>query len=263
MTVRFWVLADTGYTTKTAAQLSAICAAPNPNAEFMLHVGDIWARTSPKRTPSLAAYQAVATQLKLSSVPVIVVPGDNEFNDMSVPTVGLECWRTAFAGIESHWPGVLTVSRQENRSENCAFVKDNVLFIGLHLTGTPVHDKAEWTLRANDCATWVESNLTTYASARACIIWAHARPTLEIYKTKLLPRFKAAINTFNKQALLLGGDVHAWELNKKYQGVTKLQRITLPQTGIGKSYPKPLLVTVDNDGVISWDRKQTDYVLPK
>ena len=121
----FWVIGDTGYTSSAKTALNNYMNAVPDNAKFVVHVGDIWSRSNNKAP--LSDYQAVANVLLQSSKPVFIIPGDNETTDTSNPSQAYQNWKTTFLNFDQHWTSNLQVTRQAARSENFAFVADNVL----------------------------------------------------------------------------------------------------------------------------------------
>ena len=92
-----------------------------------------------------------------SSVPVFIIPGDNEYNDCSDPDSAFALWESEFSFFDQNWSHNFSVSYQVGREENFAFVSDGILFIGINLVGGTVHDAQEFADRSADDLAWIEA----------------------------------------------------------------------------------------------------------
>lgn len=176
----------------------------NMGASFLLHIGD-W--NSPSRGCEEQSYQDVNTLFSTSSVPVYMVPGDNEYNgklnksqrclvddtllnshaifpsdtDCEFPDTAFSYWREYLLNYETrYWdPSPLrSVSRQApDHAENFSFFSNEIIFVGINMVGGTVHDNQEWAQRHAANLEWVESAYNTYgAEARVMVVFAHAAP---------------------------------------------------------------------------------------
>ena len=137
----FRLMGDVPYSQSEYSELEADLATVGATDEFFAHVGDITAETS---SCDESLYSSMESSLLTSSIPVFIVPGDNEWNDCSNPDQAWSYWDTHLMRLEENWSHIFTVLRQSVREENFAFVHSGALFIGLNLVGGSVHDSSEW-----------------------------------------------------------------------------------------------------------------------
>lgn len=194
-------------------------------SEFVIHVGDI----KPGQTPcEETIYQEVSNILKEFTIPTFIILGDNEYNDCVDPVQGLAWWNQYFLNFHKKWSFEPVIATQTERPENFSFIKNKVLFIGINIVGSTVHDQNEWTTRLSDDAHWVEENLEIHKdNIEATVVFGHANivelnPTT--FQTFTVP-FLAAADSFGKPVLYLQGDGHVYFKNKPWpeQNITRVQ----------------------------------------
>ncbi|MBM4205158.1 MAG: hypothetical protein FJ194_13575 [Gammaproteobacteria bacterium] len=139
--ISFAAMGDVPYRPEERVRLATDLLGLPTGTAFIVHLGDI-----KPGTPFFRAgeYASIARILKGSTVPVFIIPGDNEWNDCSRPARAWSFWLDHFRAFEQQWTGFEDVVRQESHPANFAFVPQSVLFVVLHLVGGRVHDKAEW-----------------------------------------------------------------------------------------------------------------------
>jgi hypothetical protein len=235
--VTFSAMGDGPYDVKDWNRLRHQIGHENREAKsrFIIHVGDIASGTD--ALPE-SRYTRVAEILQGSDVPLFIIPGDNEWNDLDDPAIGWAYWVKHFTEFEHHFDVSWDVTRQDVRRENFAFVLDGVLFVGINLVGGTVHDAAEWQTRHEQNAGWVREQIESHGNeVRAAVIFGHAQP-----KEKHETFFSAAvpaIESFGKPTLYLHGDGHFWQKDKRWR-VPNLWRVQVDQIGEGP----PVRVTV-------------------
>lgn len=157
---------------------------PSDDNEFLVHLGD-WNANRPDACPS-HIYRDFGDLMSDSSVPVYLVPGDNEYNDCPDPEEAFSFWAEHLGEYErKHWPAPTecNVVRQTSRNENFAFRKRGILFIGLNLVGGEVHDEDEWSDRMKDDLAWVDLNIKlNEAETKTVVLFAHTGS--ENYRTQ-------------------------------------------------------------------------------
>ncbi len=207
----------------------------SPSGLFF-HLGDIKSGSDACVDFYYAQTFDIMTQL---AVPSFLVPGDNEWNDCLDPDAAWILWEAYFSDFEQRFCGVPPVEAQLVRHENFAFVDDGVLFIGLNLVGGSVHDPAEWDLRLQQDADWVEQQFTSKgAQVRAAIVLAQAERSGS--RDLFFDQFDASASAFGKPILFLHGDSHDWAYNASW-GAPNVSRISIQQND------PPLEVTVTLD----------------
>jgi Ca2+-binding RTX toxin-like protein len=238
----FWVMGDTSYSGSAATALDAYLQSVPGDVKFVAHVGDIWPGT--QKSAALSNYQKVASTLLQSSKPVFIVPGDNEYNDTSNPTLAYQNWMSTFNNFDQNWTHDFQVNRQSGREENYSFVYDGVLYVGINLVGGKIHSSTEWAQRAADDAAWVEANLAQCKDQVSCaVIFAQASPTLKGYDA-FESGLGAAAEDFASPILYLQGDLHKWQMDTAFLGVPNITRVVIGPTG---DKAAPLKVTVTDD----------------
>ena len=216
--VVFTAIGDVPYDDDQRTDLIALVSAHNANAtsEFIIHVGDI--------KPGAVAcdeevYADVSSILKDFSTPTFIVLGDNEFNDCADPVQGLDYWNQYFLHFNENWQFEHSVSYQPERAENFSWVQDKVLFIGINLVGSEVHDQSEWDMRLADDALWVKRLLETHKTdTKAAVIFAHANiVNLDPGKFDTFTTvFRASAAAYEQPILFLQGDGHFWFENRPW-----------------------------------------------
>ncbi|MEQ8218658.1 MAG: metallophosphoesterase [Arenibacter sp.] len=227
--ITFTVIGDVPYNGEQRAGLIKLIAKHNSisNSEFVVHVGDI--------RPGSAAcdeydYQDIDNILRKFQVPTFVVLGDNEYSGCTNPLQGLEYWHKYFLHYNENWSNEIPIKYQTERIENFSWVKNKVLFIGINLIGSSVHDKNEWQNRLLDNGNWVHQLVESQKnSVEAVVIFGHAN-MIEEGPSKFVPftdLFTAAAQSFGKPVLYVQGDGHYWIMDKpwKEQNITRVQLI--------------------------------------
>lgn len=218
-------------------------------SQFLVHLGDV-VSGSKKAWPE-EQYANVAGLLKASKVPVFVVPGDNEWNDLDNPDEGWKFWSKHFLAFDKQFKNAPTVRRQKERTENFAWTSKGVLLLGINLVGGRVHDAKEWELRHKHNARWVRENFSTEkASVRAAVILAQALPnkTHESFTKELA----AAAKEFEKPILFLHADGHVWQIEEPWMAPNLLRVMT---DKIGTNPPVQVAVTDDPKKPFTFDRR--------
>jgi hypothetical protein len=220
-------------------------------SEFLVHLGDVVSGS--RRDWSEEQYIKVAGLLKTSKIPVLVVPGDNEWNDLDKPAEGWKFWTRNFAEFEKHFDEAPRLRRQTVRSENFAWTSKGVLLIGINLVGGKVHDPKEWDLRHTQNAAWIRENFAKErAKVRAAVIFAQALPnkTHESFTKELA----IAAKEFEKPILFLHADGHVWQVQESWMAPNLLRVMT---DQVAKNPPVQVTVTDDARKPFEFDRRMT------
>jgi hypothetical protein len=222
------VLADIPYSPEEYAELEADLANVAGNDAFFVHLGDI---NNDSGSCNESVYTNAANSLQTSSIPVFIVPGDNEWNDCSNPTQAWSYWDTHLMRLEENWSTSFTVLRQSVREENFAFMHSGVLFIGINLVGGSVHDANEWSQRMTDNANWVNQNFNNFTSqATSAVVFGHAFPDPSGGDRQQFGQdFVTAAQNFGKPILYMMGDDHSWLVDNPYPAAPNVTRVTVDQ----------------------------------
>ena len=218
----------------------------NPTSDFIIHCGDIV--TGKVKDWPESQYQKIADLFKTNNtIPTFIVPGDNEWNDRVDPDRHWGYWEKHFLHLDKHWPaipGANPVQRQDVRTENFAFTKDEVLFIGINKVGGMVHDPAEWETRLAQNIDWMTEKLTENRDkTHSAVIFAQASGFSKIgdFQKKLTKLG----SDYGKPILYLHADGHKWTVEPEKYG-HHIMRVMLDV--VDGQFP-PVQVTVTGDPV--------------
>lgn len=226
----------------------------HPTSQFIIHCGDI---VTGKNTDwPESQYEKVAGILSSGNrIPTFIVPGDNEWNDQVDPDRHWSYWEKHFLHFDKQWnppTGSSTIQRHAVRSENFAFVLDEVLFIGINKVGGKVHDKAEWEVRMKQNAQWISENLSAQReSTHSAVIFAQASgfSTIGAFQDFL----KQAGPKYGKPILYLHADGHKW-MNEPGKYAPNITRVQLDV--VNESFPPiQVHVTGNSDQPFVFDRR--------
>ena len=126
----FYVMGDTPYTEQEAKLLSEQISNLDEDALFMIHVGDLMKSS----TCAIDNYRDSSRILQGSPVPVLVLPGDNDWIDCPNPNLALRRFRRYFISRQYDNLYFTEFYRQKQRIENFFFEFDGVLFFGLNVS---------------------------------------------------------------------------------------------------------------------------------
>lgn len=248
----FTVIGDVPYNEDQRNGLIAMIDAHNTKAtsEFVVHVGDIKPGADPCDE---LVYEDISGLLKKFKVPTFMVLGDNEYNDCDKPEDALALWNEYFLKFNENWEFPHTVEYQETRLENFAWVENGVLFLGLNLVGSTVHDQAEWDRRLADDADWVEGQFELQKDdIEAVVLFGHANMTEvgpEKFETFTV-RFRASATKLGKPVLYIQGDGHFWFENRPWPEKNIL-RVQIE----GGANAAQVTVDLDLENPFSFDRE--------
>ena len=122
----FSAIGDVPYSDEQADALrtTLLNLANYEGSSFLIHLGDIKPGAAPCQE---SIYEDVATILKLSEIPVFIIPGDNEWNDCDDPQEAFEFWNKYFYHFHENWKPSWEIEYQPKRKENFAWVQEGVL----------------------------------------------------------------------------------------------------------------------------------------
>lgn len=224
-TVVFTVIGDVPYNSEQRDGLIDLIQAHNTKAisQFVVHVGDIKAGADPCEE---AVYEDVSNILKEFSAPTFMLLGDNEYNDCTDPVAALALWNQYFLNFHENWTFDQDIAYQEDRTENFAWVQDKIMFVGLNLVGSSVHDQDEWDTRLTDNGNFLRDFVTTHRdSSKALVIFGHAN-MFELGPDKFktfTDVMRIVAEGFEKPVLYMQGDGHFWFLNRPYEEMNILR----------------------------------------
>ena len=150
------------------------------DGEFFVHLGDIF--SAKDQDCNEKAYDTAADLLRKAHLPVLVIPGDEDWIDCRnvKPKRALNFWKNSFVDFEKNWKGKSNlpglVQRSQNYPENFAFMFRGTLFIGIN----NVHDdddENEFNMREKETKIFIRSQVKTFESdpsLRSIVVFAHA-----------------------------------------------------------------------------------------
>jgi chitodextrinase len=204
-------------------------------ADFFVHVGDILSGSTCPET----SYAVVSDIMSQLAVPSFIIPGDNEWNDCNDPATAWTYWETYFSQFEQRFCGTPPVEAQSVRPENFAFVDRGVLFVGLNLVAGTVHDPAEWAVRLQQDADWVEQQFSEKSSqVRAAVVFGHSGR--DGSRDIFFNQFDVSAAVFGKPILFIHGNGHSWHYDTGWGG-PNIWRIEVEKN----DPPLELTVTMD------------------
>lgn len=230
------------------------------DAELVLHVGDIRKGTA---TPCPSRdYELVHGILNQSSAPLLVVLGDNEWNDCPNVDEAYSHWKQYFGTMERQWPSLESfLVRDPVYSEVFSVVQKGVLVIGLNLVGGRLHDSSEWQTRLAYQSNRVRELVLEYweqtGDAAKVILMGHADPKVR-HNGFFVPLQNFIANELKNQVpiLYLNGDAHLFKYEPNFLNQPSLLRVMV-QGGVTEA---PIRIQV-NLNVNSKDPAQTFTVL--
>lgn len=254
ITTTFYAIGDVPHSSGQAYELKLQMDDLASDAEFLIHLGNVRkAGTHCTKAELLEASEL----LQLSSVPVFVVIGENEYNECegeNAAVEGLEMWRDEFVDFHrKHWNHSFTVTHHPDLPETFAFVHKDALFLGLNLVGGIVHSESEWTTRLEQQATWTIETIRQYVSDMTpeigrVLLFGHADPT-----NSHAAFFGPIVDFIEYEShgtpvlYLHGGSRREWEYEPYFFNVEHFLRMVTT----GKAVDPPLQIKVIANGAAS------------
>ena len=230
--LRIGLLGDVPYTAYERRQLPLILdAMVQENLDVIIHLGDIKNGSSPCDDD---VYLDIHNVFQAVPLPVVYVPGDNEWQDCRRLSAGrhdpLERLRflrqTFFATPNSLGQQALLMERQAGFPENARWRMGPLLLISLNMPGhdNNVGSPAEFAPRNEANLTWLKAAFERVKAQRlrGLIILTQANPYIEAdNEGAAKPGFRAFLDllraetaTYDGQVLLAHGDTHAHQINQ-------------------------------------------------
>jgi hypothetical protein len=245
--ITFFAIGDVPYTEDQATKLAAQIKNIPTEADFIIHVGDM-RNASVSDSCNNEEYEAVAEILKQSPIPVLILPGDNDWVDCRHPRTAFGYWKDYFLGFESRfWDHGFEITHQEDVEENFAFVHKGSLFMGLNMVGRSVLGDDAWEERMESQASWVIQSVKDYREGAVpgnerVFLFGHADPSskhdgfFEPLRDFIRDELENAI-----PFLYLHGDQHEWLYEPDYLNQESFLRIMVR----GEAAEPPLKFVID------------------
>lgn len=209
------------------------------NAEqiaFVVHVGDITSGTGPCGDEWLEARRK---QFARFQHPFVLLPGDNDWTDCHRtgfdPLERLAKWRTLFCfSIEN-----FSLERQAGKyCENVRWVHDNVVFVGLNVTGSNNNlgiDPAEHGERMQAVLAWLGQAEALARTRDGLVVLMQANPFLKPRLggangfDAILERLRQLGASMPGKVLLVHGDTHQYRDDEPLPGLRRVEVYGSPQ----------------------------------
>jgi hypothetical protein len=229
------LVADTPYNEEQRQTLLNQVGNMPDDCEFVFHLGDL--RTSAGFNPcTQETYTNASFIMALSSKPVFMLLGDNEWNDCPNHQEALDFWHEEFDGfLDDKWSTArarFNVASQPERIENVYFIHNKALFIGLNIVGGRVHNQTEWEERLNNNFIWTRNLIQTHVmdapDANVVVMMAHATPQVE-HSFFFNPMWDYIEDELSNTVpiLYLNGDSHRWNHEPDFLSQKSWLRITV------------------------------------
>lgn len=225
---------------------------------FAVHIGDI------KSGHSDCSDATYADRLKLlddTPVPLILIPGDNDWTDCDRPTSGswvpeerlAKLRKVFFSQPESLGRQRMPVERQPITAagccpENVRWWRDGIQFIGLHVVGstnnrgTGQDPKPEFEARNGANVHWLKESfaMARTRGAAGIVLFIHANANIERVGrfhrayVDVLETLRDETVLFGQPVLLVHGDTHRFQTDRPWWqaktrvGIPNLQRVEVP-----------------------------------
>lgn len=133
-TFSFFAMGDVPYNELEAVLLSKQIEDINKemehdNTSFLIHLGDLMRSGN----CNMKRYQRSSVILNTTKIPVVVIPGDNDWIDCPNFKIGMERFKIYFIDRFDLKQTALPLKRQTNREENFSMWIHNVMFMGLNV----------------------------------------------------------------------------------------------------------------------------------
>jgi hypothetical protein len=228
----FALFGDTPYSDYERSQLPLILNDMGENnVAFAIHDGDI--KNGHSRCDD-TMYQDILGAFQNSPVPLVYVPGDNEWTDCQRPACGgfdqverLNFLRkTFFTDNRSLGKQRITLERQDGYPENVRWEMAGVQFVALNIPGDDnnVKKTQEYEARAKADHVWLSAAFRNAKEKklRGVLIDIQANPFIEADNegaTKpgfkdFMDQLRAETAAFHGQVVLVHGDTHSMQINQ-------------------------------------------------
>ena len=174
-TFSFYVLSDGPYVNDEVAaladQLSGLTIKSNPKrgkegALFAVHAGNIMKGGDDSDCNEWRFKMISDIMSDSSPVPILVMPGDNEWADCPSPVVAKSQWMKYFGSFGINTPFPTAVERQSRQQENFAFTYNGILFLGVNTMMTDdstAGNESELRERMDLNAAWISEQLSEHS----------------------------------------------------------------------------------------------------
>jgi hypothetical protein len=247
----FAAMGDMPYNTDERVRMERLLVGlAKEDVAFAVHVGDL---KSGQGLCADAVFADRRTLLDASPVPLVLLPGDNDWTDCDrflaggyVPEERLAKLRALFfASPESLGRRRIALERDAAREDGCCpenarWWHEDVAFIALHVVGSQDNrgggetPKPEFTTRRTAVLAWLKESfaLARSGGARAVVVAIHANPSMERAAPRpayagFLEALRTEVQALERPVLLVHGDTHRFRQDRPWPGID-LVRVEVP-----------------------------------
>lgn len=206
---RFSAIGDTPYSEAEQSSLPFIFQdVRQKGMSFMIHIGDIW---SGGTVCEEALYLDRKNLFRQSLIPLVVVPGDNEYTDCANidAAQALNFFRQNLVGDDNISVGDLEIIHQANRVENVSWKYQNVRFIGINLPGDNNIQDVKESL-SNDGYLFIKKTLSTDSDLQGIVLFSQATPVLYRKFYDKIEKLLSSLSLQKIPVLIIHGDTHTY-----------------------------------------------------
>ena len=174
-------------------------------------------------------------------IPVLMVPGANDYYERDNQMEAWEAWKDYFFGFKGNWARSFTLARQNGRPENFTFVLKSILFLGVHVINASVTDWDSLNKLVHDDAVWLEESVLAHSDeVGTIVILAHAFPHIRRYREFYDTLVRIAFKYSQKPFLYLQGDGKGFDVEHIFPSQNVLRVVMDPMGSMD-----PTEITVD------------------
>ena len=267
--VSFLALGDSPYSDREFYLIEQEIKIIPKKPKFLIHLGDM-KRLSMKCEED--DYEDFAELLKVSPIPIFIIPGDNDYSSCKNKFRAKGFWDKYVLKFEKHWDIDFDFNRQENQKENFSFFIEGNLFVGIKLFKKEDANINEFNELLEKNIWWIKENIRKYQrQIKSMVVFAHdfsglrkENDTLYVcqrininawaqYKNYkyFSDQFVELAKEFNKPILYMHGNHHCWANDFPYKEAQNIERIV-----VDKIENSPFIkITIKDEGFLI-DRRE-------
>jgi hypothetical protein len=247
--IHLYALGDVPYLPRDWEALPAQLDALEPQADFVMHLGDLKKRSI---TCVEGDYRRFAQMMERSLIPVFNTIGDNCVIECSDSEEAYALWTKYLGNLDEKWTKSFEVARQSSRSELFAFELHGIFVIGIHVVQASFQENPMLYDVLDDSLAWLQVHKEAFEQAKAVVIFAHtypSQPKFSPVRKELESIVKSLPDT---PFIFLQGNFHHFQVDNPIPEADNFLRVVVDKGGIAD----PLAVTVDPESEIPFKLKR-------
>jgi len=240
------------------------------DAAFVVHVGDMRSAAQQQEC-EWTEYTDVADIMFRSRVPVFMLVGDNDIHDCPDQNTGMNYWTSTLDTFWEHWDDdddddddddtqspSSSLLKQVNQLAGVvgtwSFIRDHVLFIGVHLNHSHsphVQSQTDWVITL--IRTYVQD---VYPYTGRVVMFGHSGPLNHhaVFFNDLSDFFRYELRD-SLPMLYVQGDYHRWDVKQSFYGRSSWMKITVE----GEAREAPTRLRISSTGTWQDPRDAFQY----